>query len=94
MHKEFLMFKKIAIVGAASLLAVSIASAQTSAPSGTAGGAVGTSKSGKAERATTGVAPKKGAAKAQRGQSSPESTAGGAAGTSKTGTERNPTGMR
>jgi hypothetical protein len=86
------MIKKIAIVGAASLFAISVASAQTSAPSGTAGGAVGTSKTDK-ERSTTGMSPK-GAAGSQKGQSSPESTAGGASGTSKTGTEQNPTPRR
>jgi hypothetical protein len=86
------MIQKIAIIGAASLLAISVASAQTSAPSGTAGGAVGTSKV-KKERSTTGMSPK-GAAGSQKGQSSPESTAGGAAGTSKTGTERNPAPKR
>jgi hypothetical protein len=90
------MLNKIAIIGAASLFAVSVASAQTSAPSGTAGGAVGTSKN-QQERGTTGAAPKsmqgmtKGSTAPKRGHSSPDSTAGGATGTSKTGSERNPT---
>ncbi len=89
------MLNKIAIIGAASLFAVSVASAQTSAPSGTAGGAVGTSN--QQERGTTGAAPKsmqgmtKGSTTPKRGHSSPDATAGGATGTSKTGSERNPT---
>ena len=87
------MIKKIALVGAATLFAISMASAQTSAPSGTAGGAVGTSKKGNQERSTTGMSPK-GIAAPTKGHSSPDATAGGATGTSKTGTERNPTGKR
>jgi hypothetical protein len=83
------MFKQIAMIGAATLFALSVATAQTSAPSSTAGGAVGTSKTGTGPEAAK--APKKKGPKAAKGvQSSPESTAGGAVGTSKKGTERNP----
>jgi hypothetical protein len=84
--RRFRMIRKIALIGAATLFSVSLAAAQSSAPSSTAGGAQGTSKSGQAEKAapktkgTTGVGVKS--------NSSPESTAGGAAGTSKTGKER------
>jgi hypothetical protein len=63
------MIKKIALVGAATVLAISMASAQTSAPSGTAGGAVGTSKKGNQERGTTGMSPK-GTAAPTKGHSS------------------------
>ena len=75
------MIGKIALIGAASLFSVSVALAQSSAPSSTAGGAQGTSKQGVTNKA----APKKkgttGASSKQ--ESSPSSTAGGAQGTTK-----------
>lgn len=82
------MLRKIALIGAATVFSVSLAFAQSSAPSSTAGGAQGTSKSGQMERpANPGAvrsAPKgtTGAA-APRGHSSPDATSGGAVGTSK-----------
>jgi hypothetical protein len=82
------MLRQIAMIGAATLFALSVATAQTSAPSSTAGGAVGTSKTGTEPKAAK--APKKGTKAAKGVQSSPESTAGGAVGTSKKGNERNP----
>jgi hypothetical protein len=86
------MIRKIALIGAATLFSASLAFAQSSAPSSTAGGATGTSKSGDLERpagqqmqqpmqapqgTTTGASPK--------GHSSPDATAGGAQGTTKGG---------
>ncbi len=84
------MIRKVALISAATLFSVSLAVAQSSGPSSTAGGAQGTSKSGdlerpvgkpsgamQAPRGTTGAAP--------RGNSSPDSTAGGAQGTTKGG---------
>lgn len=78
------MIRTIAMISAASLLSVTLAAAQSSAPSSTAGGAQGTSKSGQLEKAapkkkgTTGAATK-------GGDSSPSGTAGGAMGTTKGG---------
>ena len=82
------MIYKIALIGAATLLSVSLAAAQTSAPSSTAGGAQGTSKSGDMEKPAKGAAKKtapKGTTGAapMRMESSPSSTSGGAVGTSK-----------
>jgi hypothetical protein len=85
------MIKTIAMVGAATVFAISMASAQSSGPSSTAGGAVGTSKTGTEPRGAEAPKQKKAkSAKPVRGNSSPDSTAGGAVGTSKQGTERNP----
>jgi len=75
------MLGKIALIGAASLLSVSIAVAQSSGPSSTAGGAQGTSKTGDLERPVK--AKKAKAKKGAAGESSPSSTAGGAQGTTK-----------
>jgi len=75
------MLSKLAMVGAASLLSISLAAAQSSGPSSTAGGAQGTSKKGDLERP---VKTKKAKAKkSASGESSPSSTAGGAQGTTK-----------
>ena len=76
------MIRKIALIGAATLLSVSLAMAQkSSSPESTAGGAQGTLKAGQTEQ----KAPKAKKAKKAKGGagSSPESTAGGAQGTSK-----------
>jgi hypothetical protein len=87
--KEDIMFHKIALIGAATLLSVSLAAAQSSGPSSTAGGAQGTSKSGDLERPAGKGAAKNKAPKGTTGagpasmESSPSSTAGGAAGTTK-----------
>ncbi|HWV41786.1 hypothetical protein [Pseudorhodoplanes sp.] len=83
------MIRKIALVSAATLFSASIALAQSSAPSSTAGGAQGTSKSGQFEKQTGAKpsgrvhAPKGTTGAAPRGHSSPDSTAGGAVGTTK-----------
>ena len=84
------MLSKIALISAATLLSVSLAVAQSSTPSSTAGGAQGTSKSGDLERPATGKKPAKGknapkgtTGAARKGESSPSSTAGGAQGTTK-----------
>ena len=83
------MIGKIALVGAATLFSVSIAVAQNSAPSSTAGGAQGTSKGSQSEQ-PAGKAARTGTTGAvQKGQSSPESTAGGAVGTSKDPRQKN-----
>lgn len=86
------MIRKIALVGAATLVSISIAAAQSSGPSSTAGGAQGTSKSGELEKpvgakpAGSMKAMPKGTTGAGRaGESSPSSTAGGAQGTTKGG---------
>ena len=75
------MLSKFVTIAAASLLSISLAAAQSSGPSSTAGGAQGTSKTGDLERPvkTKKAKAKKGAA----GESSPSSTAGGAQGTTK-----------
>lgn len=81
------MIRKIALIGAASLFSISLALAQSSSPSSTAGGAQGTSKSGDMKKA----APKqKGTTGSgmRGGNSSPESTSGGAIGAPKSGKER------
>ena len=82
------MIRKIALIGAASLLSVSVAFAQSSSsPDSTAGGAMGTSK----QNAQHQKAKSKGTTGAgQRGgESSPDSTAGGAVGTSKGNNKKN-----
>jgi hypothetical protein len=79
------MIRKIALIGAATFLSVSLAVAQSSAPSSTAGGAQGTSKSGDLEKPTGKNAPKGTTGTAPKGNSSPDSTAGGAQGTTKGG---------
>lgn len=75
------MLSKIVMIGAASLLSISLAAAQSSGPSSTAGGAQGTSKKGDLERPVK--AKKAKAKKGASGESSPSSTAGGAQGTTK-----------
>ncbi len=77
------MLKQIVLVGFAGLLAISAGNAQTSAPSSTAGGAVGTSKTGMEKPAPKAKKKAPTDSKAMRGNSSPDSTAGGAVGTSK-----------
>jgi hypothetical protein len=86
------MIRKIALLGAATLFSVSLAAAQSSGPSSTAGGAQGTSKSGELEKPVGAkpsgnmqVAPKGTTGAAPGGNSSPDSTAGGAQGTTKGG---------
>jgi hypothetical protein len=74
------MLSKIAVIGAASLLSASLAFAQSSGPSSTAGGAQGTSKAGDLEKP---VKAKKAKKKSPAQESSPSSTAGGAQGTTK-----------
>lgn len=76
------MIRKIALIGAATLFSVSLAVAQSSAPSSTAGGAQGTSKSGDLERPVK-AAPKGTTGSSPKRDSSPDSTAGGAQGTTK-----------
>jgi hypothetical protein len=75
------MLNKIALVCAASLLSVSLATAQSSGPSSTAGGAQGTSKSGDLEKPVKAKKAKKKSGPSS--ESSPSSTAGGAQGTTK-----------
>jgi hypothetical protein len=75
------MLNKIALIGAASLLSVSLAMAQSSGPSSTAGGAQGTSKSGDLEKPVKTKKAKK--TSGSSNESSPSSTAGGAQGTTK-----------
>ncbi len=75
------MLNKIALVTAASLLSVSLAVAQSSGPSSSAGGAQGTSRGRDLERPVK--AKKLSAEKGATGESSPSSTAGGAQGTTK-----------
>lgn len=77
------MVRKIALIGAATLFSVSLAAAQSSAPSSTAGGAQGTSKSGQMEQPAGKSAPKGTTGAAPKGHSSPDATAGGAQGTTK-----------
>jgi hypothetical protein len=92
------MIKKIAMIGAAGLLAMSVASAQNNPPPGNVNpgsmksgaeqsGAENQPRSRGDQRGTTGAAPGEraapGAGRNMEKNSSPESTAGGAAGTSK-----------
>ena len=79
------MIRNIALIGAATLFSVSLAVAQSSAPSSTAGGAQGTSKGGQLEQPAGKNAPKGTTGAGQKGNSSPDSTAGGAQGTTKGG---------
>ncbi len=80
------MIRTIAMICVASLFSVTLAAAQSSAPSSTAGGAQGTSKSGQLEKAAP---KKKGTTGAStKGESSPSSTAGGAIGTTKGGSKQ------
>lgn len=92
------MIRKIALIGAATLFSVSLATAQSSAPSSTAGGATGTSKSGQMEQPAPGAnrpgvqsgarqGTTTGSGSDMRGHSSPDATSGGAAGTTKGGRE-------
>lgn len=69
------------MIGAISLLSASLAVAQSSGPSSTAGGAQGTSKTGDLERSAKAKKAKKKSGASQ--ESSPSSTAGGALGTTK-----------
>jgi hypothetical protein len=91
-HREITMIRKIALIGAATLFSISLAAAQSSGPSSTAGGAQGTSKSGELEKPAGGMpsgnmkaAPKSTTGAGRSGESSPSSTAGGAQGTTKGG---------
>jgi hypothetical protein len=70
------MIRKIVLIGAATLLSASLAIAQTP------GGAVGTSKSGKEEKAEKKATGKK-------AKNTQESAPGGAAGTSKDSKQKN-----
>ena len=74
------MLSKIGLIGAVSLLSASLAVAQSSGPSSTAGGAQGTSKTGDLEKPVKAKKAKKSGASQD---SSPSSTAGGAQGTTK-----------
>jgi hypothetical protein len=84
------MIRTITLIGAASLFAVSFAAAQSSAPSSTAGGAQGTSKSGQMEQPATIPQDRKapaatttGSGAGMKGHNSPDATSGGAIDTKK-----------